>query len=163
MVTRERRGETNPAQAGPASTATLNRQMPDQRQLGAEVQGSLYAEVSRRLVQLHKECYGRGPTKARSFTSDNLLVCVLEGGYHRSERTLVEHGRADAVAEQRQAIQEVLHDRFVGTVEEVTGRRVKAFLSATDERTEMAAEIFVLEPEGDHRQPWWELGHSGQV
>jgi uncharacterized protein YbcI len=107
--------------------------------------GVLYGEVSRSLVQLHKECYGRGPTKARSFASGEVLVCVLEGGYHKAEQTLIKHGRQDVVAEQRAALQETLRHRFVSTVERITDRKVTSFVSATDDESEVTAEIFVLD------------------
>jgi uncharacterized protein YbcI len=113
----------------------------------ADVGGSTLAEVSRRLVQLHKEGFGRGPTKARSFVSGDVLVCLLEGGYLPMERTLREHGRGDLVEDQREAMQHVMEERFVGTIEEVTGRRVVSFMSASDEHHELSTEIFVFEPD----------------
>jgi uncharacterized protein YbcI len=109
------------------------------------LEGSDFAEISRRLVQLHKECYGRGPTKARSFMSDEVLVCLLEGGYMPMERTLREHGRGDLVNENREAMQDVMRERFVAEVEEITGRTVRAFMSTADDRSEMAAEVFVFD------------------
>jgi uncharacterized protein YbcI len=97
------------------------------------------------LVQLHKESFGRGPTKARSFLSENVLVCVLEGGFLPAERTLRDHGRGDLVADSRDAMQQVLRDQFVGAIEGITHRRVLAFMSATDEQAELSTEVFVLD------------------
>jgi uncharacterized protein YbcI len=108
-------------------------------------EGEALAEVSRRLVQLHKECYGRGPTKARSFLSEGVLVCLLDGGFMQMERTLREHGRGDLVTEAREAMQGVLRERFVSEIERIMGRRVTAFLSASDDQSEISAEVFVLE------------------
>jgi uncharacterized protein YbcI len=104
------------------------------RDTPATLEGPDFAEISRRLVQLHKEGYGRGPTKARSFMSDDILVCVLEGGYMPMERTLRDHGRGDLVTDNREAMQLVLRERFIAEVEEVTGRKVKAFMSTTDDQ-----------------------------
>ena len=112
-----------------------------------DLEGPVLAEVSRRLVQLHKESYGRGPTKARSFMSENVLVCLLEGGFLPSERTLRDHGHGDLVTNSREAMQDVLREQFMETVAEITGRPVIGFMSATDEQREMSAEVFVLEPE----------------
>jgi uncharacterized protein YbcI len=112
-----------------------------------DLEGPILAEVSRRLVQLHKESYGRGPTKARSFISEDVLVCMLEGGFLPVERTLRDHGHAELVTNSREAMQDVLREQFVTTIEEVTGRRVVAFMSATDEQNELSTEVFVLESE----------------
>jgi uncharacterized protein YbcI len=128
---------------------------PTQERESSAPHGSVLAEISNAMVALHKECYGKGPTKARTTFNDNLIVCLLEGGFQRGERTLRDHGRGDAVQGQREAFQEVLRGRFVGTIERLTGRAVKAFISGVDLDSEMSAEVFVLEPMpelGDDRE-----------
>jgi uncharacterized protein YbcI len=112
--------------------------------------GELLADVSRAMVHLYKECYGKGPTKARTYASGDLVVCILEGGFMKAERTLRDAGRGDAVSDQRDALQEVLRTRFVETIEELTGRKVTTFISGVDLQTETNAELFLLEPEGLH-------------
>jgi uncharacterized protein YbcI len=118
--------------------------------------GELLAEISRSLVQLHKESYGKGPTKARTYMSGDLVVCLLEGGFIKGEQTLRDAGRGEAVEEQRGALQEVLRHRFTDTIEELTGRKVVTFISGVDLETETSAEVFVLEeiePDtGDERE-----------
>jgi uncharacterized protein YbcI len=109
--------------------------------------GEVLADISRALVHLYKECHGKGPTKARTYTSGDLIVCLLEGGFVKAERTLRDAGRGAAVSEQREALQEVLRERFIGTIEELTGRRVNTYISGVDLQTETNAELFVLEPE----------------
>ncbi len=39
-------------------------------------------------------------------------------------------------------------DKFRGTVEEITGRKVVAFISGIDTRKDVSSEVFYLEPEG---------------
>jgi uncharacterized protein YbcI len=107
--------------------------------------GELLAEISRSMVQLYKELFGKGPTKARTYMADDLVVCVLEGGFHRSERTLLEHGQAEPVLSQREAVQETMRDRFIERIERVVGRRVVSFVSGVDAATETSADLFVLE------------------
>ena len=76
-----------------------------------ESRGRLLLELSNAVVRIHKEYYGKGPTKARSHLSqDMLVVVVLEGGYTHAEQTLLargplQGGRAVAVrnAENRRA------------------------------------------------------------
>jgi uncharacterized protein YbcI len=101
------------------------------------------------MVGLYKECYGKGPTKARTTYSEDLIVCILEGGFQQGERTLRDHGRADAVQNQREAFQEVLRERFIEMIETLSGRKVRSFISGVDTAAEAAAEVFVLEPEPD--------------
>jgi uncharacterized protein YbcI len=118
--------------------------------------GELLAEISRSLVQLHKECYGKGPTKARTYMSGDLVVCLLEGGFFKGEQTLRDAGRGEAVEEQRGALKDVLRHRFTTMIEELTGRQVVTFISGVDLETETSAEVFVLEEieadTGDERE-----------
>ncbi|HSO99180.1 MAG TPA: Na-translocating system protein MpsC family protein [Solirubrobacteraceae bacterium] len=48
------------------------------------------------MVALLKEFYGRGPTRAKSYCQDDLVSCVLRGGFSRVEETLLqgERGRS---------------------------------------------------------------------
>jgi uncharacterized protein YbcI len=111
--------------------------------------GSMLAELSRRFVQLFRESTGRGPTRCRSYwASDDIVLVMLGEVYTPAERTLVKEGREDSVIAQRAVLQEVLEARMRSTVEELTGRRVKAFMSAVHSDPELNAELFVLEPSG---------------
>ena len=83
--------------------------------------GEILTAISDGLVALLKEFYGRGPTRAKSYYEDDLVVCVLRGGFSRVEQTLLEGGRGAAVIEQRMAFQEVMRQRFEAVVEHATG------------------------------------------
>ncbi|HEV3229803.1 MAG TPA: Na-translocating system protein MpsC family protein [Solirubrobacteraceae bacterium] len=114
------------------------------------VDGQTLAEVSRRIVQLHAEYYGRGPTKARSEwigPNREYLICILTDCFTTVERTLVELGRLQEVRATRQVFQDAMADRFTKLVEEATGRRVVGFMSQASPAPEMVTEFFVLEPE----------------
>jgi uncharacterized protein YbcI len=111
--------------------------------------GSVLADITREMVRMYKDCYGKGPTKARTSYGEDLVVCLLEGGFQEGERTLRNAGRGDVVSANRETFQEVLRERFIGTVEELTGRKVRAFISGVDLGTEVSAEVFVLEPVAD--------------
>jgi len=108
--------------------------------------GEMLAEVSRSVVRLHKDLYGKGPTRARSHMVGDLLVCVLAGGFTRAELTLLAGGKGDVVRHQRQELQAIARDRFTSTIESVTGRPVLGWLSSIDEHAQLSAEVFVLEP-----------------
>jgi hypothetical protein len=64
------------------------------------------------------------------------------------ERTLVEAGEVEPVRQARLAFQRALRSRFIETVENATGRKVRAFLSQVHFDPDIAAEVFVLEPDG---------------
>ena len=102
--------------------------------------------VSNAMVRLHKEQFGRGPTHSRTFLAGpDALTCVLEDSLLPAERKMVELGRADRVRESRVAFQAATHDEFVTAVEEILGRKVRAFASAIDPATGTVFENFVFE------------------
>ena len=102
--------------------------------------------ISEGMVALLKEYYGVGPTQAKTYIHDDLVVCLLRGGFTRVERTLLEGGRTAAVIEQRMAFQEVMRSRFTAVVEEATGRQVVGFMSGNQHDPDMICEVFVLAP-----------------
>jgi uncharacterized protein YbcI len=108
--------------------------------------GEMLAEVSRSVVRLHKDLYGKGPTKARSHMVGDLVVCVLAGGFTRAELTLLAGGKGDVVRRQREELQSIARERFTSTIQSITGREVLGWLSSTDEHAQLSAEVFVLEP-----------------
>ena len=66
--------------------------------------------------------FGKGPTGAKTYVLDDLVICVMRDGLTTVEKTLFEQGRGDAVREMRAAFQDAVSDRFTGVVEELTGR-----------------------------------------
>ena len=107
--------------------------------------GDIRANVSRRIVQLHKEFYGRGPDKAKTYFNGDLVVVLLRGGFTRVEETLLQEGRGDSVIQQRSDFQEVMVDRFIEVIEQETGRKVIAMMSGSHQRPDLLGEMFVLE------------------
>jgi uncharacterized protein YbcI len=108
--------------------------------------GAIAAEIADGLVHLHKEYYGKGPTKAKTYLVDDTVICMLRGGFTVVERTLIDGGRSEAVHEVRRAFQSSMEDRFTSVVEQATGRKVIAYMSQIHSDPDMAIEIFVLEP-----------------
>jgi len=108
--------------------------------------GEARAAISAGIVALLKEYYGVGPTQAKTYYHDDLVVCLLRGGFTRVEQTLLEGGRTKAVIEQRMAFQEVMRERFTMVIEEATGRRVVGFMSGNQQDPDMLCEVFVLAP-----------------
>ena len=108
--------------------------------------GEVLTEVSDGMVALLKEFYGRGPTKAKTYYQDDLVVCVLRGGFSKVEETLLEGGRGDAVIQQRMEFQEVMRDRFTGVIESATDRPVIGFMSGNQQDPDLMCEVFILGP-----------------
>ena len=108
--------------------------------------GDVLTAISDGVVALLKEFYGHGPTQAKTYYEDDLVVCVLRGGFTRVEQTLLAGGRGSAVTQQRGEFQEVMRDRFIAVVEHATGRRVIGFMSGSQQSPDMICEVFVLAP-----------------
>ncbi len=102
--------------------------------------------ISDGMVALLKEFYGRGPTRAKSYYEDDLVVCVLRGGFSRVEETLLDGGRGHAVIQQRMEFQEVMRDRFARVIEDATGRKVIGFMSGNQQDPDLMCEVFILAP-----------------
>jgi uncharacterized protein YbcI len=107
--------------------------------------GELNAAISNAVVGLVREHVGRGPTKARTIHSGNLVLCVLEDTMTKAERTLASAGEEDFVLRMRHAIQTVMRNDLAAAVEGLTQRKVVAFMSANHVEPDLAAEVFVLE------------------
>jgi uncharacterized protein YbcI len=108
--------------------------------------GEVLTEISNGLVALLKDFYGRGPAQAKTYYQDDLVVCLLRGGFTRVEQTLLDGGRGHAVIQQRMAFQEVMRDRFMDVVAHATGREVIGFMSGNQQDPDMICEVFVLKP-----------------
>lgn len=108
--------------------------------------GDVLTAISDGMVGLLKEFYGRGPTKAKSYYQDDLVVCVLKGGFSRVEQTLLEGGRTQAVIQQRMEFQELMRERFTDVITHATGRPVIGFMSGNQQAPDLMCEVFILGP-----------------
>src|SRR5271156_1014806 len=115
-------------------------------QVPVRTHGNVLTAISDGMVALVREFYGRGPSRTKSSYADDLVVCVLRGGFSRVEQTLLDGGRGPAVIEQRMAFQEVMRARFEAVIEDATGRRVIGFMSGNQQEPDMMCEVFILAP-----------------
>ena len=107
---------------------------------------SVAARISNRVVQLMTAYTGRGPTKAWTSMDDQLISVVLRDTLTRGERSLVADQRAQLVLDMRKAYQDTMREALVAGVEEISGRKVIAFLSDNHIDPDIAIESFVLAP-----------------
>ena len=118
--------------------------------------GGVLTAISNGMVVLLKEFYGRGPTRTKTYYEDDLVVCLLRGGYSRVEQTLLEGGRGASVIQQRMEFQELMRERFGAVIEDATGRRVIGFMSGNQQDPDIMCEVFILAPTDlldDHELP----------
>jgi uncharacterized protein YbcI len=119
--------------------------MPDSTQ-SRQLDGAARTAISDGMVALLKDFYGVGPTQAKTYYHDDLVVCLMRGGFTRVEQTLLEGGRTAAVIQQRMEFQEVMRARFIEVIESATGRAVVGFMSGNQQDPDMICEVFVLAP-----------------
>jgi uncharacterized protein YbcI len=116
----------------------------------SDPRSSILADISREMVRLYKEQFGRGPTKARTdWAGPDVLITVLEDTLTPAERNLTRLGEHQRVRDMRTFFQYATVEDFCEPIERHTGRKVRAFLSAIDTQVAgLAMETFVLYPEG---------------
>ena len=117
--------------------------------INGRTERSVEVAISHAIVQIHKESYGKGATRARTKFVDDAIVVELDDIFTRVERTLLDAGRGEQIRETRQVFQEAHRDEFVNAVEELTERKVRAFLSQVHFNPDLALEVFLLEPEDE--------------
>ena len=103
------------------------------------------ARISTRIVQLHKDYYGKGPDKAKTYFQDDLVVVLMRGGFTKVEETLLQDGRVESVLQQRKEFQDAMRPRFKEVVEEELGRKVAGFMSGSHQHPDLLGEIFILD------------------
>jgi uncharacterized protein YbcI len=107
---------------------------------------SQLTRVTRAMIGVYKEQFGRGPRTAHThYAGPDALVCFLEGSFTPAEHNLVRMGEHQRLRETRTLFQYAGEAAFRAAVEEITGRRVVSFLSAVDTAADVSTEIFVFE------------------
>jgi uncharacterized protein YbcI len=108
--------------------------------------GQLLAAISNRIVAILRERYGRGPMKAKTYALDDLIVVVLRaGGFTPAEQTMLDSGRPERVVAMREDFQRVIEPVYKEAIEELTGRKVLAFLSQAHVDPELTLEVFFVD------------------
>jgi len=128
------------------SDAGSNERAPGDPALRPLEGGKLLSEITNRIVSLMREHYGRGPIKAKTYVLDNLIVCVLsDSGFTAIERTMMEGGEPEGVLGMRRDFQRMMKVRYSEIIEELTGRKVLAFLSQTHVEPDLTVEMFLMD------------------
>jgi uncharacterized protein YbcI len=117
--------------------------------------GRLNQAIANAVVRGYKRVLGRGPMRAQAFFRHNYIAVVLEDPLTQSERSLVAGGGRDAVLDMRFRYQQLLRDELVSAIEELTARKVDAFLTGGHVGPDLVFELFVLDRplHGDQADP----------
>lgn len=115
--------------------------------------GPLNAAIANDVGRIVAAHTGRGATRSRAFVEQDVVVCLLEDGVTKMERTLVAAGRDELVRRARDAVQRAMEAELVAAVERLTKRSVLTFLSGSSTLGEVSVEVFVLVPESDPVRP----------
>jgi uncharacterized protein YbcI len=143
LLSNTRRGEAAGRHEPGSSHSTHATSVTAHRQ---ESVGPMLAEVTNAIVSLHRQHYGKGPTRSKSYLMDDVLICVMQDVLTVVERTLAEAGDEDRVRDTRLAFADAMRDRFAEEVERIVGRRVLGFTSQVLVTRSVAIEMFLLEP-----------------
>lgn len=107
----------------------------------------MLAEISREMVRIYKEQFGRGPTKARTdFAGPDVVISTLEHSFTPAEQRLAEMGEHQRLRDTRMYFQHASERTFREAIEKILGREVRAFVSGLDAERDVATEVFYLEP-----------------
>jgi uncharacterized protein YbcI len=142
----ERDGASSPGGTNRIVATALLRLPVPARQHADPSTGPMLADVTNAIVRLHRQLYGKGPTRSKSFLLDDVLVCVMRDVLTTVERTLVEAGEHTKVRDTRFAFEEATRERFIEAVEGIVGRKVLGMSSQVLVTRDIAIEMFVLEP-----------------
>jgi uncharacterized protein YbcI len=108
--------------------------------------GPLLAEISRRIVAILREHYGRGPVRAKTYALDDIITVVMRGsGFTALEQTIMDSGEPDRVVDMRHEFQGWMAKRYTEAIEQLTGRTVVAFLSQAHVEPDITMEIFFID------------------
>jgi uncharacterized protein YbcI len=114
---------------------------------------ALLAAVTDAMVGFHERYYHRKPVSAKTMSlGADLLACVLSGVYTDVEKTMIEIQRGTIVQETRNEFQNAMQERFIESIETLSGRRVLAFISNHHVGPDVEIELFFLVPESALRE-----------
>jgi uncharacterized protein YbcI len=108
--------------------------------------------LSNAMTRLYKDLFGRGPTKVRAaYAGPDTVVVTLENTMTQVERNMVRLGDHQRLRDVRLFFQHSSEEQLKRPVEEILGRKVRAFISGIDAEKDVAVEVYVLEPDGAAR------------
>ena len=111
---------------------------------------SLLTRISNEMVRAQKRFFGKGPTDAKSYMLDDLLIIVMRGGLTTAEKTMLKFGQPDQVRQFRQLFENEMTERLTDMVETLTGRKVATYQSQIMFDPDLVVEMFVFDSAAHH-------------
>jgi uncharacterized protein YbcI len=125
----------------------MSQQVPESAE-ASDDHSSVRAEISREMVRLYKEQFGRGPTKSKTeFAGPDIVVCTLEDSFTPAEKRLADMDEHQRLRDTRLYFQHATKGEFTGIIERILSRKVRAFNSSVDTHKDVSVEVFHLEPD----------------
>ena len=107
---------------------------------------ALSAELTQSFVSLWTQYAGKPPTDARTEIRGNVVTCVLADGVGDFDRSMIASQTGDTVGGAGELTPAAYKRDAVAAVVRLTRQRVASFVSSHDRDTDVATEIFTLEP-----------------
>jgi uncharacterized protein YbcI len=105
-------------------------------------------EVSKAMVKLYKEQFGRGPeTVWTRYSGPDTIISILGNSLTPVERTMRDMGEEQRLRDIRMMFQHATEPQFRELVERFTRRQVIGFMSGIDVNNDLSCEVFTLEPQ----------------
>ena len=107
---------------------------------------TLSAELTKSFVSLWTQYAGKPPTDARTEIRGNVVTCVLADGVGDFNRSMIAPQTGDTVGGVGKLTPAAYKRDAVAAVVRLTRQRVASFVSSHDRDTDVATEVFTLEP-----------------
>ncbi len=113
---------------------------------------SLLSRISSEVVRLQRQYFGKGPQRAKSYMLDDFLMVVMRDSITTAETTMLGFDEHDLVRQFRQTFQNRMTETLVGTIEEMTGRKVLTYQSQILFDPHIVIEVFFFDRRADDTQ-----------
>ncbi len=127
---------------------------------GTRLPSGLPAQITDAFVSLWAEYADRPPTDARTEVRGNVVTCVLVDAVGAFQGGIGASQEDDSVADGEKLTPADYKSEAVATIVRLTRQRVRAFVSSHDDATDVATEIFTLEPSLSQGRPRQRTGRS---
>ena len=112
--------------------------------------GQLQAEISEAIIKFEKEYIGRGPSEAKTYIVDDLVIVLLKGVLTQAEHQLAKTGETskgrDLIKQLRTELLERGRPLLEAVIESITGKKVQSL--HTDISTSSGERLIVFKLKG---------------
>jgi hypothetical protein len=113
----------------------------------------LPAELTKSIVSLWTRYAGKAPTNARTEIRGNVVTCVLVDAVGDYNRIMAAQQTGDTVRGVGKLTPAAYKREAIAAVVRLTRQRVASFVSSHDRDTDVATEVFTLEPSFNRGAP----------